>query len=145
MNAGEWVAISILIFTIAICVLAMGLSLFELYKDRVYHKKYQNVFDLIKEKNAIDTCGFHNDKIWPLERKIDTLEDNKKYMPKGKTLEIEKEEEEIKKQIQGLKVIHNEMLRKSEGYTKRIRKATLDTKDARFIKYMKNLGWFREE
>ena len=120
-----------------IVILCAIVGLAEFIKDKIYHKKYSHIFDLIKEKNNIDICGYYNSNIYPLKQQVDTLEASKKYLPKKNLRLVNAQQENLKELIQELDVTYQQMIEDSKAYTMQIRQAILNTEDPAFKKYEK--------
>lgn len=117
----------------------------EKHKEKKYKKLYPEVFDFIDKLKELQCKNSHYyfSEVDPLEKQIDDKIARLKYLPKSNLKESEKELEEIKIKLLEKRAYFDSQAEIEKSLKKHIK--TEISKDEKFKKYIKNLGWFREE
>ena len=120
-------------------------ALMEHIKIKKYEKKYPKLFELIEQRNEIqsNSCRFWNDNIASKINRIDYVIKEQKYMS-AKTLEQSNIElEELKVEVEKLKVEYERLEKEEDDWREKIE--SIIKSDKGLLKVMKARGWCREE
>ena len=120
-------------------------ALMEHIKIKKYEKKYPELFELIKQRNEMqsNSCRFWNDNIAPKINRIDYVIKEQTYMS-AKTLEQSNIKlEELKVEVEKLKVEYERLQKEEDDWREKIE--SIIKSDKGLLKIMKERGWCRDE
>lgn len=141
--------ITIMLFCIFLVVLVFGsiiaLEVNDLIICKSYKKKYPQLFNLIDEKEKLSDCGckHYAERILPLKNKIDYTLEQQKYMTKISVKISNDELESVRKQIEILEQQSLEIQEQENELQAKIEE--MIRADKKLLKYMRKLGWCKDD
>lgn len=132
---------------IILCIVALIVFIVNFIKSKKFENQYKEIFDLIYNGTDYSSiyCNYCNTNISPLENQINSILNEQKYMVKEDFEKSNRQLELLRKKRKKYSKVAEELYDKLQKARENIKNKIIATNNKKFIKYMKELGWFREE